>query len=226
MTGNSPSSIDKPADLGLRQRGKLEKRRRILDAARTVFAEKGFAATTTREIAVRADIGTGTLFLYVRDKHALLMMIVNDALDEMNEAAFASIPNDDPLIDQLLHVFSSHYDFWAADVDLSRHALLEAYGFLNRPVDGRPETERFYARRTRTLAGLTQIVRRKQLAARIDGHVDPALAAHLIFDIFVGENRKWLGGEAPCAQDGIVRLREVLNLAINGFGADPREARG
>src|ERR1700722_10079575 len=100
MTHNSLSSTDPPGGIGLRERSKREKRRRIQCAAEAVFAEKGYAAATTREIAARAEVGAGTIFLYARDKHDLLMMIVNDALDEMIERALATLPTDASLLDQ------------------------------------------------------------------------------------------------------------------------------
>lgn len=47
----------------------------ILDAAAAVFAEKGFHATTTRDIARRAGIAEGTIYTYFTTKTAILMGI-------------------------------------------------------------------------------------------------------------------------------------------------------
>jgi TetR/AcrR family transcriptional regulator len=46
-------------------------RRRLLDAAETVFAERGYGAATTREIALRAGIGKRMLFYYFASKEAV-----------------------------------------------------------------------------------------------------------------------------------------------------------
>lgn len=226
MTRNSLSSIDNPAEIGLRERSKREKRRRIQHAAEAVFAEKGFAAATTREIAARAEVGAGTIFLYARDKHDLLMMIVNDALDEMIESALATLPPAASLLDQLVHVFALRYDFWMRDLDLSRHAISEAYPSLTRPRDGHLEVERFHERRSRTIGGLEAIVAAKQRAGAVDPELDCELAAHLLFDVYVGENRKWLSGSQPTAADGVATLRRVLELAIRGFSVSHRERSG
>jgi TetR/AcrR family transcriptional regulator len=55
-------------------------RRRILDAAEHVFAERGYAGATTREIALEADIRKRMLFYYFPTKavlyHAVLERIV------------------------------------------------------------------------------------------------------------------------------------------------------
>jgi AcrR family transcriptional regulator len=49
-----------------------DKLRRIKDAARGLFLAKGFEDTTTREIAIRAGVGIGTIFVYAENKRDLL----------------------------------------------------------------------------------------------------------------------------------------------------------
>ncbi|HZU35991.1 MAG TPA: helix-turn-helix domain-containing protein [Gemmataceae bacterium] len=51
---------------------KAATRQRILEAARQLFAAKGFEASTTRDIADAAGIASGTLFNYFTTKEALL----------------------------------------------------------------------------------------------------------------------------------------------------------
>ncbi|NNE70602.1 MAG: helix-turn-helix transcriptional regulator, partial [Rhodothermales bacterium] len=51
-----------PARPSRRERERLARRREILDAARTVFAERGFVGATLEEIASRAEFGKGTLY--------------------------------------------------------------------------------------------------------------------------------------------------------------------
>ena len=66
------------AQLGLRERNKLDKLRRIKKAARELFIARGFDDTTTREIAARAGVGMGTVFLYADNKRDLLFLTAND----------------------------------------------------------------------------------------------------------------------------------------------------
>src|SRR5947199_692619 len=55
-------------------------RRRILDAARQLFAYDGFDASTTRQIADAAGIASGTLFNYFPSKEAVLACLVTEAV--------------------------------------------------------------------------------------------------------------------------------------------------
>lgn len=63
---------------GRRERNKQLKQARIFTAAAELFAEHGYAAVTTQQIAQRADVATGTLFRYASTKAELLLMVFND----------------------------------------------------------------------------------------------------------------------------------------------------
>ena len=77
--------------VGRRERNKQAKLERITAAARELFAEHGVDEVTTQQIAEKADIGTGTLFLYAKTKGELLLLVQNsgyvDALEEGRAAA-------------------------------------------------------------------------------------------------------------------------------------------
>ena len=55
-------------------------RERILEASRQLFAENGFEAATTRDIAEKAQIGVGTLFNYFRTKEAIVATLAAEAV--------------------------------------------------------------------------------------------------------------------------------------------------
>ena len=66
--------------VGRRERNKQAKLDRITAAAGELFAEHGVDEVTTQQIADKADIGTGTLFLYAKTKGELLLLVQNSAL--------------------------------------------------------------------------------------------------------------------------------------------------
>jgi AcrR family transcriptional regulator len=57
-------------------------RRRLIDAARTEFGEKGIDAATTRGIAVRAGCNEVTLFRHFESKQKLLGAVVRETAEE------------------------------------------------------------------------------------------------------------------------------------------------
>lgn len=70
-------STSAPNALGRRERNKQQKLERITAAAAELFAEHGIDEVTTQQIAERADVGTGTLFLYAKTKGELLLLVQN-----------------------------------------------------------------------------------------------------------------------------------------------------
>ena len=61
--------------------------RRILLAAATAFAERGFQATTTRDIAAQAGLSSAALYFYFRSKEEVLYQIATSTLDLTIEVA-------------------------------------------------------------------------------------------------------------------------------------------
>ncbi|CAH0144613.1 TetR/AcrR family transcriptional regulator [Microbacterium foliorum] len=63
--------------LGRRERNKQQKLERITAAAAELFTAHGIDDVTTQQIAEKADVGTGTLFLYAKTKGELLLLVQN-----------------------------------------------------------------------------------------------------------------------------------------------------
>ncbi|GIW06636.1 MAG: TetR family transcriptional regulator [Dehalococcoidia bacterium] len=69
-------------------RSELRKQRTrsaLLDAARSLFAERGFEGTTIAAIGERADLGFGTFYLYFRDKEDILRAVVMEGLASLRD---------------------------------------------------------------------------------------------------------------------------------------------
>src|SRR5262249_40144445 len=56
------------------------RRRRIQEAARTVFAERGYAGASIELIARAAQLSVGAIYLYFRSKEDLYTSLIEDAL--------------------------------------------------------------------------------------------------------------------------------------------------
>jgi AcrR family transcriptional regulator len=73
------------------RRRKGERPGEILAAARAVFAERGYAAARLEEIASRAGVSKGALYLYFETKQDLFRAVVADAAAPNLEAARAAV---------------------------------------------------------------------------------------------------------------------------------------
>jgi AcrR family transcriptional regulator len=89
-----------PLVSGLRERKKQRTREQIVEAAYTLFAERGFQATTVADIAAAADIAPRTFFAYFPSKEDVVFHDF-DGLFESLEEAIQSRPEDEATIDAL-----------------------------------------------------------------------------------------------------------------------------
>ncbi|HEY7350005.1 MAG TPA: TetR/AcrR family transcriptional regulator [Ktedonobacterales bacterium] len=68
-------------------------RRRILDAAETVFGAKGYHGASVTEITQRAQVAQGTFYLYFRSKREIFLKLVEDLGERMRVSLRAASHN-------------------------------------------------------------------------------------------------------------------------------------
>jgi AcrR family transcriptional regulator len=205
----TPSRIeDSAAAPGRRERNKLQKRARIVAAARELFRRQGFADTTTQQIADAADIGTGTLFLYARSKEDLLVMVFSDEMLDTARRIFADPPGDASLAARLMAVFNRMADYHTDDPDLARLLLKELV--VPRSEARRSDVDELM---DAIYDGLTEMI-------ATDPRVrDPALVARSAFALYYFALLSWLG--AGQDRGWCMRLlRDQLSHLINGHGTN------
>ena len=203
--------------LGLRERNKRDKLKRIKDAARMLFIAKGFDDTTTREIAVRAGVGLGTVFVYAENKRDLLFLIINDHLDEVTQAAQAAIDPTTSLIDNLLKVAELHYRFFGEQPALSRLALREMIFYESGAQAGR-----FQNTRQHLIELFGRAVGLAKAQNCISTRESPSFVGWTIFSIFQVDLRRWLSSDDLDLDAGLKALERALALFINGLKPTPK----
>jgi AcrR family transcriptional regulator len=211
VMNRNPVSLAQEATQGKREQKKLDKIRRIKQAAAELFAKKGFDAATTHDIARRARVGKGTLFLYARDKRDLVFLIFNDEIRRISNTAFAQAKPDMPLLEQLVSVGAAIYKGFSRNVPLSRILLAELFFYRGKLA------KEFYADRQRVMEGYERLLSEAQSSGKLRSEVDPKPAAKHTFILISGALRIWLGDEKPTLTQGVADLRELLGISLRGL---------
>jgi AcrR family transcriptional regulator len=206
-----------PRPLGMRERNKRDKLRRIKDAARGLFIAKGFDDATMREIALHAGVGLGTLFLYAENKRDLLFLIINEQLENVTQKAEDSIDASALLIDNLLAVARLHYEFFGRQPALSRLVLREM-AFYDSGAQARP----FQKTRERLINLFGKIVGLAVTQKRVASAERPQFIGWTMFCIFQVELRRWLADDNSDVDGGLQALERALQLFISGIKASPQ----
>jgi AcrR family transcriptional regulator len=184
---------------GRRER-KERTRRELLHAARTVIADKGFPATTARDVATRAGVAVGTVFVHFPTMARLAETILDELVGDTLAAADADLP-ETGLIDQLVHVGTRLYDAYAGDPELSRQVI---GGSLFETMPDGPSAHR--------LAELRAWVIRRVEAAVAAGEIPPISGLEAFagfFALYFGVLAAGLRGELDPGTQGAL-LRSLL----------------
>lgn len=208
------------AIVNLRERGKRERLRRIKEAAFEVFRLQGYDKANTREIARRADVSIGTLFVYAKDKHDLLCLVLNEDLDSILEESIAAVPGGGPAVDRIIALLRPIYEYFAREPELARAINREVAQF-DRGAAGGGQAQRFHSRIGRWNGAVTSILldAEKQGFLRVDG--DGALLGLALFDLHLAEVRRWLLSEAPDSAAGLDHIAGIFRAVIGGRAIGP-----
>ncbi|MEZ5785838.1 MAG: TetR/AcrR family transcriptional regulator [Xanthobacteraceae bacterium] len=89
-----PSGDQRQPRRGRRAESSAARREAILAAALDEFTERGFAMTRIEDVARRAGVGKGTIYLHFRDKEALFQQLITTTLGPLI-ADIENIPDTD-----------------------------------------------------------------------------------------------------------------------------------
>lgn len=96
-----------------------DKHQRILDAAVAVFAEKGFFVSRISDIADRADVADGTVYLYFKNKDEILAAAINTAFDGFMKTARSELEKLPTPSDRLRRLAYLHLDALGSNRNLA-----------------------------------------------------------------------------------------------------------
>jgi AcrR family transcriptional regulator len=104
-----------------KQQERTARRRRIQRAARTVFAEKGYAKTSIEQIAREASLSVGAIYLYFRSKEDLYVSLLEETLDLFDtELRQVRARSEVSAPERLRNAWSFLTQWAATDVEASR----------------------------------------------------------------------------------------------------------
>ena len=194
---------------------KHETRQRILAAARKLFADKGFAGTTTRDLAIEASIATGTLFNYFPGKEHLALEIIDASLEAAHREFVDTRGKGESLEEALF-----------AHIAIALRHLRPQRGYVGDVVE---TTLSPFNRSTGANTSDSLRVRHLEtVQALIEAHASPstpqpsAVTMHLYWTLYLGVLAFWAKDESTNQEDTLVLLDQALRLFVGSLDTDPR----
>jgi len=185
--------------------------RRLLGAAVEAFGERGFHATTTRDIARRAGLSPAGLYVHYRSKSALLghlSRVGHAAALRLVEHAL-SLPGDSP---RRLHALVTAFVAWHAE----HHTVARIVQYELRSLDA--EDAREVAAMRRRLEGLVEAEVRRGVDAGTLSTQHPHQATRAVLSLGIDVAR-WY---SPAGRESPARLGRIYaDLALRMLSAEP-----
>jgi len=184
---------------------KEKTRQRILKAAFDLFVGRGFYETTTRDIAAKARIATGTLFNYFPTKEALAMEIIAEALESGRDDYAKLRRGEESLAEDLflfiitgLRKLEPHRTYLASVVET---ALSPFTSSNNNRVGEQVRVDH-----------LEQIA--SLLAAHQVTDQPSFVVIHIYWALYLGILAFWSTDDSPNQEDTLVLLDHALGLFV------------
>jgi len=197
----------------------LETRERLLDAAETVFRQRGVTRTSLTEIATSAGVTRGAVYWHFKDKAALFHAMCDRAtlpLDALFERAGATA-SADPLA-TLRELCVGALQRLA--VDARTQVVFEVIFHKTEMVDELADVATSHQdERCRCLSEIEAIIRRCAQVGELPPDVDVALAAQGLNALMIGIMHQWVLD--PSAYDLAAAAPALIDAFLAGLAAHP-----
>jgi AcrR family transcriptional regulator len=110
-------------------------RERLLETAIGMFAEKGYAGTSVREIVERAGVSKPVLYYYFQSKEGLFLAILEMAENLQKELLARVLESAGDVLERLLLLYRRVY----AGIDENRNLYKMIHGLIFGPPQGAPD---------------------------------------------------------------------------------------
>lgn len=185
-----------------------ETRRRLLDAAGTAFADRGFHATTTRDIAAAAGMSPAAVYVHHESKEDVLFALSLDGhrvTEDLIRAAVASAPEPAGQLTAVVAAFSAF--------QIEQHVMARVVNYELGALS--PDHYQQIARLRRTIQREVQGIVERGVSQGTFATTDPAMAALAILSLCI-DIARWYGRDAVRPPEEIAAFYSDLALRIVG----------
>ena len=170
--------------LNRRQAAKVRTRQKVLDAARALFAERGYEPATIRDIAKGAGMSTGAVFANFQDKAELFEAVLSEDMVQLAETMKAAAAAEASMRGRLLAALGAGYHGSLEQLPLVQAVIARSWF---QPVASEMRTR---AAIKPILSVVTDTVQAGVRDGELRQDADVRLLAELIYDAFLSNYRR------------------------------------
>lgn len=198
-----------------RKGSREDKRRRIIDAAVEVFADKGFFGARVSEIAEVAGVADGTIYLYFKSKDEILISLFRERMNEILHRFIEILAETEDPEQKLRRYITEHLALVAEQPKLMQVLTVELRQSARFMKEYSPQAFGRY------LALLASIIDQGQKRGVFRADLSAVLLSRAIFGMVDEISLSWVlgGGPAGSQPTPAEAARELGELVLRGVKA-------
>ena len=157
---------------------KEDAKRRIIEAAMDVIAERGCDQMTIDDVAKNLGVTKGAVYWYFKSKEELVAAVLNKFRNDIERTSFESFYNR-----PLENAFTQIFDRFSLTDDRQRAIFFEMFALAARNTEVRHATREYYAGLVSTFE---DVIRREKKQHFIQTQADPHTLALLLVALYSG----------------------------------------
>lgn len=117
----------------------IRRKKKIIQVATQLFSEKSYHDVTIDEVAAKAGIAKGTIYIYFESKEKLYLGILENGFESIESLIEKEVAKTDPASEKLRKVLRLIFGFYRQNLDVLRilsrdetHLIREHYQFTER----------------------------------------------------------------------------------------------
>lgn len=188
-----------------------DKKQLLLDAAKNVFAKKGFHGASIKDIALKAGVAQGTPYLYFKSKEDLLTGLIFSMLNRTNEELKTFVNSSKNLWDTLDDLVRTTLTNVYNDREFSSLLLRDADAF--RSIRGHKSQEMMMILQQGTKI-IEEIFRKYEKESILDKDISAKEAAQVLSMLMAGIGHKIIMGTGSSLKNDIAFVSKILRKVL------------
>ena len=196
---------------GIREKKKRKTKRAILDAAITLFGEKGYERTSMAALAKEAGIGKSTIYTYFATKREILIAFCEDELEYVYKEIDEQTNPDAGMVEQLHTIFMAEFRFVTKNKEFGRLFLRE------NVFPGDLTVEHSHELDSRYISLLFAIFEKSQQRGELRKDREMLFVAAQFYSLYLITISGWYAGRLETEEDVAESMKMLFEQAVEGL---------
>ena len=193
--------------LNRRQAAKIRTRQKVLDAARTLFAERGYDAATIRDIAKGAGMSTSAVFANFQDKAELFECVFSEEMDGLLADIQTAAAKEGRVAERLAEGLTAGYHRSLAHLPLMQAMIARSWF---QPEDADARSREFVKP---IIGAIIDVLQAGIRDGELRQDLDQLLLGRLIWDIYIA-NYRFAAYDNWGIEELTPQIRKQLDLVL------------